>query len=173
MHAGRRARGFTLFELAVCTAVAALLAGVLLTRLQSYHAQMERAAAMHVVAAARTALAARITLMAGQGGAASLEAVAQENPMTWLAYLPNNYEGEFDRPLPGAIRPGHWYFDRSDRSINFVQPRDTFTPSTSKLLKFKVKLLREPNPNRISARTVATQGLVLAQVTGGAASKHH
>ncbi len=166
MRKDRADSGFTLFEFVVCTALTALLAGLLLLKLAEYRAQMERAAALQLVAAARTALAVRIARLAIGGGPGAVEAIAGENPLSWLARFPENYQGELDRPLPGDVKPGHWYYDRADRSLNFLHSSDTFTPGTSKLLKFKVELLREPYPTRDGARKSATQGLVLAQVTG-------
>jgi general secretion pathway protein G len=169
----RRDAGFTRFEFAVCAALSAALAGMLLLKIAQYHAQMERAAAMQVVAAARTAMAVRIARVTGRAEAGSLEAIARENPLSWLARMPENYQGEYYRPHPGLIKPGHWYFDRADKSINFLLSSDTFSPGTSNLLKFKVELSREPDPNRSGGRREATRGLILAQVTGRTGSTHH
>jgi hypothetical protein len=169
----RHDAGFTRFEFAVCAALSAVLAGMLLLKLAHYHAQMERAAAMQVVSAARTAMAVRIARVAGRAEAGSLDAIAEENPLSWLIRMPENYQGEYYRPKPGTIKPGHWYFDRADRSINFLLSSDTFSPGTSNLLKFKVELLREPDPHRSGGRKGATQGLILAQVTGQSGSLDH
>ncbi|SFD95492.1 hypothetical protein [Massilia yuzhufengensis] len=158
-------RGFTRFEFAVCGLLFALLVGGLLSKLQEYRAQMERAAALQLVAAARTAMAVRVARLAVDGrGPAALEALAQENPVTWLARVPDNYQGEFSRPDAGVIKPGHWYFDRSDRSINFLQSSDTFSFGISKLLKFKVELLQAPAPADSDGRNEASYGLVLDQL---------
>lgn len=165
--------GFSRFEFAVCMALAGLLAGTLLVKLAQYQAQMERAAALQLVAAARTAMAVRIARAVGQADGGSLETIADENPLTWLARTPDNYLGEFYRPSAATIKPGHWYFDRSDKSINFLLSNDTFSPGTSNLLKFKVKLLREPDPTRTGARRQAEQGLMLTQVIGKPASTNH
>ncbi|NNG23203.1 hypothetical protein HGB41_09345 [Massilia sp. ML15P13] len=145
----------------------------MLASLLEYRALLERAAAMQVVSAARTAMAVRVARMAGSGGAGALEALAQENPVTWLAQPPKNYQGEYYRPDPGTIKPGHWYFDPSDKSINFLQSNDTFSPRTSKLLKFKVELLRELAPAGRDGRNVAILGLVLGQVVDRVASNNH
>ncbi|UVW26934.1 hypothetical protein [Massilia sp. H6] len=168
-----RGNGYSLMALAACALVAALLAGLLLARMLEYRALLERAAAMQVVSAARTAMAVRVARLAGHGGQEALEALAQENPVTWLASSPKNYQGEFYRPDAGAIKPGHWYFDRADKTINFLQSSDTFSPETSKLLKFKVELLRELEPADNQGRNEAILGLVLGQVVDRVASNHH
>ena len=168
-----RARGFTLFEFAVCASLCALLAGALLSRLREYHAQSERLAVEHVAAAIRTAM----SLRTAQGLVAScmecLPALAQENPIAWLARRPDNYQGEFYRPPRDLLKPGHWYFDHADKTVNFLHSNDTFSLGTSKLLKFKVELLREPVLTRAGGRTEAIQGLVFTQVHERAASTDH
>jgi general secretion pathway protein G len=169
----RRTRGFTLYEFAVCASVFALLAAVLLAKLREYQAESEAVATQHLVAAVRTALAARAAQAAADQGESGLVALTQENPLKWLARPPINYLGEYYRPGAQLLKPGHWYFDRHDKTINFLQSRDTFSFETSKLLKFKVELLREPDPNRSGRRTEATQGLVFDRVSGRDASDNH
>lgn len=165
-------RGVSRLECMVLAALSLLLAGWMLARVLEYHALLERAAAMQVVSAARTAMAVRVARMAG-GGPDALEALAEENPVTWLAHPPRNYQGEFYAPRAGTIKPGYWYFDRFDKTINFLQSSDTFSPRTSKLLKFKVELLRELAPASKNERKVAILGLVLRSVVGRVASDHH
>ncbi len=167
-----RGRGYSDLALASCVLAALLLAGLLLGRLLEYRALLERAAAMQVVSAARTAMAVRAARLAGHGGDEALAALAQENPVGWLSNPPRNYQGEFYRPGAGTIKPGHWYFDRSDKSINFLQSNDTFTLRTSKLLKFKVELLRELAPAGRDGRNDAILGLVLGQVVDRAAANN-
>ncbi len=168
-----KARGFTLLEFAICMALCALLAGGLLVRLAEYQRESQRVAAMNMVSAMRTALAVRAAQLQGTGSEAALTTLQRENPFHWLAQLPKNYQGEYYRPRAGLVREGNWYFDPSDRTVNFVQYRDTFSSEIPKLLNFKVELFREPNPTRTGARTQAEQGISLAQVTGKAASTDH
>jgi hypothetical protein len=165
-------RGLSRLECAAVAALALLLGGWMLVRALEYHALLERAAAMQVVSATRTAMALRVARMASHGPDA-LEALAEENPVTWLAYPPKNYQGEYYRPAAGVIKPGYWYFDRSDKTFNFLQTHDTFSPRTSKLLKFKVELLRELGPASKNGRNLAILGLVLRSVVDRVASKHH
>ena len=166
-----RTRGFTLLEFAVCMALCALLAGGLLARLAEYQRESQRVAALNMVSAMRTALAVRVAQ--GTGNGAGLNALERENPFHWLAQLPKNYQGEYYRPRAGVVKEGNWYFDPSDRSVNYVQYRDTFSSEIPKLLNFKVELFREPNPATTGARSQAEPGISLAQVTGKAASTDH
>ncbi len=168
-----RSRGFTLLEFAVCMSLCALLAGGLLVRLADYQRESERIAAQGLLGAMRTAMAVRAAQLSATGGAAAVSGLERENPFGWLERLPKNYHGEYYRPRAGLVKQGHWYFDPSDRTVNFVQHSDTFSSEIPKLLKFKVKLLREPDPANTGHRREAEQGLMLAQVTGKPASTDH
>ena len=135
-----RWRGATRFEFMVCVVVTSLLTGVLLGRLLEWRVQSERIAAYHTVGALRTALAARSAQVGTAAGQDALLKVMQENPMSWLLRQPANYVGEYYSPDPEMLRRGAWFFDRSDRTLNYVLSNDTFSPRPSKLLKFKVEL---------------------------------
>ncbi len=160
-----RSRGFTLLEFAVCMALCAMLAGGLLLRLAEYQRESQRVAAQGMLAAMRTAMSVRAAQLRSVGGEAAVAGLLRENPFYWLARMPSNYQGEFYRPRAGLVGEGKWYFDPSDRSINFVQRSDTFSSEIPKLLKFKVELLREPDPIRSDERREAEQGLTLARFT--------
>lgn len=160
----RSARGFTLYEFAVCAALLALLAGALLVKLRAYQAESEMVAAQQLVASVRSALSVRAAQAAAERGEAGLLALAEENPLKWLARPPINYQGEFYRPAAAMLKPGHWYYDRTDKSINYLQRNDTFSSETSKLLKFKVELSSGPVPTRSGGRREATHGLVLDRI---------
>ena len=135
-----RIRGATRFEFTVCIVVMGLLAGVLLNRLLEWRVQSERTAAYHVVGALRTALAAREAQLVTAAGRDAALSLMQENPMHWLLRHPPNYLGEYYSPDLSTLRRGAWFFDRTDRTVNYVLSSDTFSPQTSKLLKFKVEL---------------------------------
>ncbi|MFN3790625.1 hypothetical protein [Massilia sp.] len=135
-----RQRGATRFEFVVCVIVMGLLAGMLLGRLLEWRAQSERTAVYHVVGALRTALAARETQLVAAAGRNAAFSLLQENPMGWLLRQPANYLGEYYAPDPDMLRRGAWFFDRTDRTVNYVLSSDTFSFQTSKLLKFKVEL---------------------------------
>ncbi|CAN7427844.1 hypothetical protein [Massilia sp. LjRoot122] len=162
-----RARGATRFEFAVCAIVTALLAGVLLGRLLEWRAQSERTAAYHVVGALRTAMAARAAQSGAAGGQEALVALLQENPMTWLARKPANYLGEYYSPDLATLRRGAWFFDRTDRTVNYLLSSDTFSSGTSNLLKFKVELSSSNYPAGNSGRSRKLGALVIDEVGAG------
>jgi hypothetical protein len=168
----RPARGFTLFEFGVCMALCAVLVGGLLARVQAYQAASERAAMLQLLASVRTAMAVRVTLAYGTRGEAGLVALMRENPLGWLEKMPENYQGIYYRPDPALLKAGHWYFDPTDQSINFLQRNDTFTLRNSKLLKFKVELSRMLDRSRPGGPREGNPGLILDQVTERIASKY-
>lgn len=77
----RRRRGFTLVELAVAASMLALLAGILLEKLEAYAGESEHVAAKQLVGALRTALAVRSARAISASGEAGLLALSHENPM--------------------------------------------------------------------------------------------
>lgn len=157
----RHQRGASSFEFAVCAAMAAVLAGVLLLRLLDVRAESERTAAHQVAAAVRTALAVRAARVAD---AAELARLAEENPMQWLGRLPPNYLGEYYAPDLKSLSKGSWFFDRTDKSINYLFSRDTFSRGTSNLLKFKVEFTGSPQTSRTGRIDGGSQGLLLQEV---------
>ncbi|WP_152571046.1 hypothetical protein [Massilia sp. LC238] len=161
-----RMRGATRFEFAVCVVVTGLLAGVLLGRLLEWRAQSERTAAYHVVGALRTALAAREAQLLTAAGKDAVLKLLQENPMSWLLRQPANYVGEYYSPRPEMLRRGAWFFDRTDRTVNYVLSNDTFSFKTSKLLKFKVELSSSYHPAE-SGRSGKHGALVIDEVGAG------
>ena len=162
-----RGRGATRFEFAVCAIVTALLAAVLLGRLLEWRAQSERTAAYHVVGALRTALAARATQIGASSGEDAVIALMQENPMTWLVRKPANYLGEYYSPELSTLRRGAWFFDRTDRTLNYLLSSDTFSSGTCKLLKFKVELSSSNYPAANSGRSRNHGALVIDEVGAG------
>ena len=161
-----RCRGATRFEFAVCIAVMGLLAGVLLGRLLEWRVQSERTAAYHVVGALRTALAAREAQLVTAAGRDAVLTLLQENPMGWLLRQPANYVGEYYSPDPEMLRRGAWFFDRADRTVNYVLSNYTFSSKTSKLLKFKVEL-SSSYPPAGSGRSGNHGALVIDEVGAG------
>jgi len=168
-----KSRGFTLFEFAVCMSLCALMVGSLLMRLAEYQRESDRVAAHTLVGAMRTAMAVRSAQLKGAGDAAGVAALRQENPFHFLAQLPKNYQGEYYRPRAGLVEEGNWYFDPSDRTVNYVQYRDTFSTEIPKLLNFNVELFREPDPSSNDERREAARGIMLSQTNGKAAPLDH
>jgi general secretion pathway protein G len=162
-----RAGGAARFEFAVCAILVAVLTGMLLARLLAWREQSERSAAYHVVGALRTALAARATQSGMTQGERGLNALMQENPMTWLERMPSNYLGEYYSPDPASLRRGAWFFDRTDKTVNYLFAYDTFSSGTSNLLKFKVELSRTSDPSGISGGSRNPGALVIDEVGTG------
>lgn len=158
-------RGFALFELAVATVVATLLAGALLGRLVAYAGESEVVAAKQLISSMRTALAVRSAQALAKGGRDALLTLAHENPMDWLAKRPENYLGEYYSPPESELSKGNWYFDKARRTLVYLtaSPK-SFSAETPKFLRFKVELLRVPKPVESDGRSKVTEGLVLDEV---------
>lgn len=154
-----RRRGFTLLEFAVIVLVAATISALLLNRFDYYRDQAELAAQRQLIGALRTALHARAAHLQATGQADALQALAEDNPMNWLAQKPVNYLGEFAAPDPEKIGRSGWVFDARDRSIVYLLPNaESFSFGTARLLRFKVEFLRTPQQR--------SAGLALNQVSG-------
>ncbi len=163
--AGAAACGFALFELAVVAVVVAVLAGILLHRLVPYAGQSEVVAAKQLIHSLRTALAVRSAQAAASGGQDALLAISRENPMEWLVRRPENYIGEYYSPDEAELPKGNWYFDKVSRSLVYLAAAPkSFSAETSKFLRFKVELLRVPQPVEPDGRIRVTEGLVLEEV---------
>lgn len=174
--AGRlpRQRGFTLLELALAASVLALLAGILLKKLETYAGESEHVAAKQLIGTLRTALAVRTahaTLARGQAG---LLAISHENPMTWLLKPPQNYLGEYYAPDESELPKGNWYFDRVNSALVYLPATSkSFSLGTSKLLRFKVELLRGAKPIDPTRWDAAAGGLALNQVIDRSVASSH
>ncbi len=107
----RRSSGFSLVELMVVVVAVAIVAGALLDRVLPLIGRAQRVAFVQVKADLQTALlfeaAGRIT----RGDAASLQNLADGNPMALLLTPPANYVGSFERPQEDDMPVASWYFD--------------------------------------------------------------
>ena len=158
-------RGFALVELAVVAVVVAVLAGLLLHRLAPYAGQSELVAAKQLIHSLRTALALRAAQAMASGGPDALLTISEENPIEWLVRRPENYLGEYYSPDEAELPKGSWYFDKASRSLVYLAAAPkSFSAETSKFLRFKVKLLRVPQPVEPDGRIRITEGLVLEKV---------
>jgi general secretion pathway protein G len=166
----RKCCGFTLLEAAVAAALFALLVAILGNRLLFYYGETERVATEQLVGTLRTALQVRSAQALSTRGEAGLAVLTQENPMAWLSGKPDNYLGEFYSPDLGKIPMGNWFFDRSDHSLVYLpNNHESFSTQTSKFLRFKVKFVGSPGPDVGNGRSKATKGVILDQVSDGAA----
>jgi hypothetical protein len=164
--------GYTRLEFALAVGVFGLLVAVLASRLLLYHEEAERVAAQQLIATLRTGLAVRSAQLAAEGQSEHLAALAGANPIALLSEKPGNYVGEFYAPDVLEMPKGQWFFDRADRTLVYLfSTPEKFSPRTSNFLKFKVKLLRLPNPADTKGRSKVITGVILDQVSDQAAIK--
>lgn len=159
-----RSRGAGYLEFAVVAIIFAILAGILLRKLQFYQGEAERIAVQQVVTSLRAALATRAASLYLRGNEAEFPALARQNPIDWLARPPPNYVGEFDAPQPGVVPPGHWYFDRSTTTLSYLLNKpEFFGRSGAKRLNFKVKFAQFPSKLTKSNEGPGPGGVTLEQ----------
>jgi general secretion pathway protein G len=141
---GARAGGFTLLEFAVVVLVSSIVSAVALNRFEYYREQAEIVAARQVVTSLRSSLQARTAQLVSQGQEQALQKLAAENPINLLSWKPANYLGEYYAPDPKEIGQPGWVFDPRDKTLVYL-PKNTesFSFSTSRLLKFKVEFVRK------------------------------
>jgi len=111
-----RPAGFTLIEVAVVVIVAATLMTVALQRLARYQELAERAAMESTLRLVKTGLQIRLAELIIENRQAEAAVLEQENPMQWLAERPQNYQGEYRRPL----QRGAWYYEKRHGELVYV-----------------------------------------------------
>ncbi len=169
IHAARRRqRGASLLELAVCASVFAILAAVLLDRVQRYRAEAERAEVVRQVATLRSLLLVRVLQAQVASDELAVKALVGSNPVALLQTPPMYYRGEFDNPDEQALGPGSWYFDRKQQKLVYLfTGKKSFRTGTPVRWAFTIKFTRLPTNN---AKPPGTQPLVgsvaLTQVDG-------
>jgi general secretion pathway protein G len=138
--------GFTLLEFAVVVLVSSILSAIALNRFEYYREQAEIVAARQVVASLRTSLNVRSAQLLSRGQEQEMKSLAAGNPMNLLLWKPENYLGEYYAPDPKEIGRAGWVFDPRDKTLVYL-PKNTesFSFSTSRLLKFKVEFVRTKN----------------------------
>jgi len=113
----RNARGFSLVELVVVIVAIGIVTGALLDRVLPLIGRAQRTAFMQVKADGQTALLLAAAERITRGEAATLPALADENPMTLLLTPPANYVGSFAMPEERDVPPASWYFDERTRRL--------------------------------------------------------
>ncbi|MDA8107007.1 MAG: hypothetical protein M0015_00050 [Betaproteobacteria bacterium] len=108
-------------EAALYVLVAALLALVLLDRLQRYAELAERAAMETTLANLQTALQVKFMLAAARSGPKAVaEAWRGGNPVTLVGSEPPNYLGERNDPDLHSVPGGSWLFDSGRKELVYV-----------------------------------------------------
>lgn len=165
----RRQAGMTLLEVVIVIIIFSVLVGTLLESIYYYQGKAEEAAVQRLVANMRVALNSRQyqALMAGRRFDG--EAVARENPMSWLQSLPNNYRGEIVDSVKKELTPGGWYFDVSTRKLVYVfSSKKSFLGDAFERRYFKVEFNRLPTNNAKQVESSqAEPGVTLVQVDSG------
>lgn len=162
----KRARGFTLIEFLVVIIIISTLAAVLLDRMLFYQEAAEKAAMEQMAGTLRSALHLQIADRLLHGKAADIAALAQDNPMDWLAEQPANYVGVRFAPKPGEVPKGNWYFDLRDKNLVYVVAHGAHfapDPAGRKEVRYQVRLVygREAQASR---NTAEINGVILALV---------
>jgi len=135
--------GFTLFELIVVVCLVAIMAGVLLNRLQVYREAAEKVAMQQTAAAIKSALQMRVAAYLIAGRDNDIESLRNENPVHWLQEPPQGYAGEFRGDAYARVPRGSWYFDLTRKEMIYVIDRgDSFKPGDDrrKWVRFQVRI---------------------------------
>ena len=162
-----KSRGFTLFEMAVCLVIMAVLSVVLYDRVTAAQRAAEVAAAERTVGVMRAALRMRIAGAFIAHREHELLAIREENPMDWLVEKPKNYLGEYYSPEIDSLPKGYWLFDRRDKTLVYLLNKGkSFGEGRSNLLYFKVKFPRDSkNLASPAAATSELKNIALEEVS--------
>lgn len=146
MSAGRaRQRGFTVFELVVVIMVYAVVAALLLDRLDRYRELAEKAAMESTLRGIKTGLQVRLAELILARREAEAGTLEFADPLYWLDDAkPPNYGGAYREPP----EPGTWYFDVGSRELVYVvssgERLEIDGPGPRNELRFRVRLVKSP-----------------------------
>jgi len=158
VNLAKRARGFTLLELAVVAVIVGILATALLNRVVYYQEQAEKTAMEQTLGTLRSALHLQIADILVSGNVAGLNRLVAQNPMSWLSEKPGNYVGEYYSPKPGVVAAGSWYFDPHAKNLVYLAANTAHlhtAPNEANRLRFSVKLVN--GANEIAATSAADE----------------
>jgi hypothetical protein len=144
-------RNLTRLELAVACTILLLLLGFFMRYMLVFFARTEKImvetsivnlnsalkyrAAIAMMRGDKTFISSAIEqspfgLVSDAQGTQILPALSESEPLNLrvAAYttLPSRYLGELDNPDPATVEAGFWYFDRSDRTLNYIVRNDEF-----------------------------------------------
>jgi prepilin-type N-terminal cleavage/methylation domain-containing protein len=161
----RAQHGFSLLELAAAVAVVAILAGALLDRILYYQEQAEKVAMEQTVGIIRSALHLQFANLVAKGHSKDIPALAEQNPMNWLAEKPKNYAGEFYSIPSEDVVLGHWYFDARQKNLIYFAGRNVHLRTREgegSQIRFGVKLITSNNISEHNKTTI--EGVILDPV---------
>lgn len=134
--------GASFVEFAVCMALMAIFVGVLLERGLYYQEYAEKTAMESTAENIRTGLRYKVADLILANRVSEIQALADENPMNWLAERPPNYLGELES-APDDEPKGQWYFDKRNRELVYtVNNRRHFSPSTYRDFSVRYRAMR-------------------------------
>jgi general secretion pathway protein G len=155
----RRQRGASQLELAVSIALFAIFLVVFLERASYYQEYAEKTAMEMTVANMRTGLRYQIADLIINNRLSEIPALADDNPVNWLAGQPENYLGEFDSLPDGTA--GKWFYDKRNRELVYtVNNRRHFVPYSGRDFTIHYRAARIQGPANTSARTSDVQAWV-------------
>lgn len=134
--------GASFVEFAVCIALMGIVLGVLLERALYYQEYAEKTAMESTAENIRTGLRYKVADLILANRVPEIPALADENPMDWLAERPPNYLGEMDF-APADEPEGQWYFDKRNHELVYtVNNRRHFSPSTYRDFSVRYRTMR-------------------------------
>ena len=149
----RRVHGFTLLELVVVVSIIALLAGLLVERVGYFSERAEKAAMEGTLSVLRAALHLQAASLIAKDRIEDLRALANGNPMDWLAGQPRNYLGAFDGTPPVMPDGGNWFFDSRSRMLVYrVYRTRHFVPARAGDNAIRFRVVVEFGPEGESPR---------------------
>lgn len=137
----KKQTGGTLLELAVASIIIAVLAVLLLNRMQRYQEAAEKTVMETTVVNMRSGLRWRVAELMVQGRMDEMGRLSRESPVLWLEAPPSNYVGPVDNPEQQAIPPGSWYFDTTRRELVYLPDRSKYFrpgPDGEKAVRYRV-----------------------------------
>lgn len=160
-------QGFTLLEFLVVIILISTLVAVLSDRLLVVQEAAEKTAMEQTAGTVRSALHMQLADRLLKG--VEVRALAQDNPMDWLAERPPNYVGVRFAPKAGEVPAGSWYFDLSDRQLIYLPRRsEHLAPNSAgrREVRYQVALVhgKETQEQGISVENKEVQGVILALV---------